>query len=216
MTEAKQAPVFHNAKIFKRIYNWIDTDVFYPRNAKELRNKLGLNEKKIILSVASAWNNEKGIDTICKIAENLNDDEKYIVVGNIGEIELPNSIIHIPVTSNIEELSLYYSLADVFVQPSLEETFGKVSAEALACGTPVICFNSTANPELIGHGCGYFVDAGDIEKVLLKVRCILNSDKTGYLHNCRDFVSSKFIMESSLSEYLKLFNELMVLRVEND
>lgn len=208
LNEAKQAPVFRKAKIFKRIYNWIDTEVFYQQNIKDLRNKFGLEDKKIILSVASAWSKEKGIDTVLKIAERLKDDEKYLLVGNIDSITLPDNILHIPATNSVEELVNYYSLADVFVQPSTQETFGKVAAEALACGTPVICFNSTANPEVVGDGCGYVVNNGDIDNMILKIRLIFKNGKEYYSNNCCNFATQNFEKKTSLKEYSNLFKNI--------
>ena len=211
LNEAKQAPVFKNAKVFKRIYNWIDTDVFYPRNNDNLRNELGLEDKKVILSVASVWSKEKGLDTVIELASQLKANEQYILVGNVGDIKLPQNIIHIPATNSVEELARYYSIADVFVQPSMEETFGKVMAEALSCGTPVVCFDSTANPELVGNDCGAVVPAGNTYEMLSEMIGIVYSDNFDYANHCRNFVISNFKIQTNLNEYLKLFNEIVVL-----
>lgn len=61
--------------------------------------------------------------------------------------KLPTNIIAVGILSGLRELAEHYSMADVFLNPSVQETFGKVSAEALACGTPIIANNATANPE---------------------------------------------------------------------
>lgn len=208
LNEAKQAPVFKNVKVFKRIYNWIDTDVFYPRNNDNLRNELGLEDKKVILSVANIWSKEKGLDTAIQLASQLNANEQYILVGNIGDVKLPPNIIHIPATNSVEELARYYSLADVFVQPSLQETFGKVSAEALACGTPVVCFDSTANPELVEDGCGYIMDNGDMDNMISKIRLVFGNGKEYYSNNCRNFATQNFEKITSLKEYSNLFENM--------
>lgn len=209
LNEAKQASAFKNAKVFKRIYNWIDTDVFTPKSTETLREKLKLQNKKIILSVASTLTKEKGSDTVFGIAEKLNEDEQYILVGNIGNISLPANVLNIPATNSVEELVSYYSLADVFVQPSLEETFGKVSAEALACGTPVVCFNSTASPELVKQGCGFVVDNNDVNDMLEKIRVIFNQGKEVYSESCRKFAVNSFRKEQSLQEYFALFTDVL-------
>ena len=209
LNEAKEAPGFKNAKIFKRIYNWIDIQTFAPQETSDIRKELGLENKKVILSVASHWSKDKGIDTIIEISKNLNENEQYVVVGNISDVELPNNIIHIPATNSVCELAQYYSLADVFVQPSIEETFGKVTAEALACGTPIVCFNSTANPELVGEGCGFVVESKNVDEMLLKIRNILNNDKNKYLSVCRNFAVNSFEKDKNLQEYLNLFTDLL-------
>ncbi len=207
--EAQKAPVFENAKIFRRIYNWIDTEKFCPVDTQILREDLGLKDKKIILCVASGWDKEKGISVVLDISEKLSRNEKIVLVGNISSnIKLNENIIHIPATNSIEELTEYYSMADVFLQPSREETFGKVSAEAMACGTPIVCFNSTANPELVGEGCGTAVEGFETDKVLAEIRKILENEKSLYSDTCRKFAKENFDKEKNLKQYMDLFEEL--------
>ena len=209
LNEAKKSPVFKTAKMFKRVYNWIDIETFSQKNSDSLRENLGLTNKKVVLSVAGGWNKEKGIDTVIEIAKNLNEDEKYILVGVVDDIDLPQSVINIPAINSPEELATYYSLADVFVQPSLQETFGKVSAEALACGTPMVCFNSTANPELVCDGCGAAVEAVDTGSMLFKIRNIFSQDKAKYSEKCLNFAKFNFNKNTNLQEYMELFEEVL-------
>ena len=206
--EAKRAPVFQNAKIFKRIYNWVDTAVFSPRDTAALREELGLSGKKIILAVASSWGREKGIDTVLEIARRLGEDERLVLVGDSGHIEPCEQILRLPATHSVDRLAEYYSAADVFLQPSLEETFGKVTAEALACGTPAVCFASTANPELVGDGCGAAVPPGDIAGMLSEIRKILAAGKEPYRESCRNFAQSNFEKEHNLEAYAELFKTI--------
>ena len=205
--EAKKAPVFKNAKVFERIYNWIDTDKFVPKETTDLRTKMGLTDKKVILCVASGWSKEKGLDTVLEIAQRLDEGERILLVGNISaDVSLSEKIIHVPATNSVDELVSYYSMADVFVQPSLEETFGKVSAEALACGTPVVCFDSTANPELVGEGCGAVVNVGDIDNMLCEIRTLFKRPSCS--NNCISFAVLNFEKEKNLLNYLCLFKKI--------
>ena len=65
------------------------------------------------------------------------------------------------VINDVNKLAEQYGQADALLHLSYQETFGKVVAEALACGTPAIVYNITALPELIGSGCGAVVEKGD-------------------------------------------------------
>lgn len=216
LNEAKSAPVFKKAKIFKRIYNWLDTGVFAPAHkTTSLKEILGLADKRVILSVAYGWSVDKGIDTIIDISKLLRDDERILLVGDIQQgIVLSDKIIHIPTTDSIDELTQYYSIADVFVQPSLEETFGKVTAEALACGTPVVCFNSTTTPELVDQDCGVVLDSFDAESMLMAARTIINEGKEKYFQACRNRAMSLFSKDKNIEEYFEVFDQLIALKGE--
>ena len=211
--EAKKSKVFEKSKVFKRIYNWVDTDIFSYNSNATVREKLGLMDKKVILSVAYGWTKDKGINTILEMSEKLNDGEKILLVGDISsDIALNDNIVHIPTTNSAEELASYYSLADVFVQPSLEETFGKVTAEALACGTPVVCFNSTTTPELVGTDCGIILDDFSADSMLSSVREVLDKGKDKYYNSCRNKAVNLFSIENNVNDYIGLFNELVNLK----
>lgn len=208
--EAKKAPVFENAKIITRIYNWIDTEKFSPKDTDELRAKLGLEDKKVILSVASGWSKEKGLDTVLELSEKLNDDERIVIVGNLPSyVSLNDKISHISATHSVDELAELYSMADVFLQPSLEETFGKVTAEALACGTPIVCFNSTTTPELVSDECGIVLDDFDADNMLLAAREMINNGKENYSFNCRKSALDLFSKHDNVTEYITVFQNLI-------
>lgn len=208
--EAEKSPVFKNAKIITRIYNWIDIDKFRFKDTENLRKEMGVKDKKIMLCVASGWSKAKGFDTVLEISKKLNENEKILLVGDIKEdVLLSDNIIHIPTTHSVDQLVSFYSAADVFLQPSLEETFGKVTAEALSCGTPVVCFNSTANPELIGDGCGAVAADFSADSMLNEARKILAAGKEKYSEHCRNFVLENFEKGKNLTKYLELFNNLI-------
>lgn len=209
LREAKASAVFKNAVKITHIRNWIDTQQFAVGDGTALRKKLGLVDKKVILCVASGWDENKGLSTVMAIVGRLHKNEKLVLVGNITKNKkLPASVIHIPLTQSASELAEYYCMADVFMQPSLEETFGKVAAEALCCGTPVVCFNSTANPELIGENCGTVVPVGDLDAMLREIRQILSRGKAYYTQYCRKFAQESFDMKRIVPQYIELFEDI--------
>ena len=103
----------------------------------------------MLLSVASVWIKIKGIDDIVALAERLGDDYAMVMVGVDERLRrrLPGGIIALPRTSGEEELSELYTAADLLVNLSTAESFGLVTLEALACGTPVVVYDATACPE---------------------------------------------------------------------
>ena len=209
MQEAEKSPVLQNAVQMQQIYNWIDTEKFRPGDGTALREKLGIRDKKVILSIANYWSDSKGIQTVLQVAKQLREDEAYVLVGDLpAYLDLPSNVISIPRTDDISRLVELYSMADVFLQASLEETFGKVTAEALSCGTPAVCFDSTANPELIGPGCGAVVPAGDTQKMLQQTRDILSCGKGRYTEACRRFAECKFDTKTIFARYLEFLQDI--------
>lgn len=198
------------AQKIRRIYNWIDLDAFCPGEpSQELREQYGILGKHTVLAVASGWGESKGLSGLISLANSLGKAYTVCLVGALpAQMELAGNMCHIPPTSSVEELAGLYRLADVFVTLSPEETFGKVSAEALACGTPVVCYDSTANKELVGPGCGAVLPLGDLEGVAEAVKKICTEGKQNYTGVCRAFAQKNFGKEDRIRDYLSLYEEI--------
>ena len=136
------------------VYNKINREAFQP-TPSNFRNKYGLKEKRIILGVANVWDERKGLKDFWCLREMLDDSYVIVLVGlNKRQLRtLPPGIIGIERTSNIYELAGIYTTADIFVNPSKEETFGMTTVEAYACGTPAIVYRDTACEEIVKSMC---------------------------------------------------------------
>ncbi len=110
-----------------------------------LKKRMAYAKKKVLLGVAVNWVPSKGLDDLIKLSDIISEEYKIVVVGLTKKQKesLPDTILGIEKTSNAEELAEIYSAAEVFVNPSREETFGMVTAEALACGTPAVVYDAT-------------------------------------------------------------------------
>lgn len=151
---AQQSPLFAKAEV-TRVYNWIDTDIFQPAGSEaiaQVMEKYHLDpDTRYVLSVGSGWvvSRSKTIDAIA-FAGLLPQGYKLIIVGRSEKGIFPDTIVRIPYTSSPQELSVLYSLAEAYIHFSAEDTFGKVIAEAMACGTVPIVFDATACGETAG------------------------------------------------------------------
>ncbi|MBQ2517283.1 MAG: glycosyltransferase, partial [Clostridia bacterium] len=132
-----------------------------------------------------------------------------VLIGAMPEERDLGGIVSIPLTENQRELAEWYSAADVFLTLSREESFGKVSAEALSCGTPVIAVGTTANPELVGRGCGVVISDTSPGAVLDAIARVRSVGKDKMLPTCREFALKSFGMEDRISDTLAVYNELI-------
>lgn len=208
--EARRSPVFANAKIITHIYNWVDLDIFKPQSPKindDTRKKLNIGNSPMILGVASVWGRAKGLNDFNKLAQLLTDFT-IVLVGRMPlNVNLAPNIIAVGSTESVHQLVRLYSASDVFVHLSLEETFGKVTAEALACGTPAIVYDSTASPELVSSDTGAVLKPGDIYSVAKAVTDILTAPQMS--DACRTRAISLFDMSTNIRAQIKVYNDLI-------
>ena len=209
VTNEARKSILKDANYITRIYNWISDD-FHPVDIKEIKKSLSIEDKFVILGVATKWSLEsksatKGLDIFIQLSYELPKDMIIILVGELDKsVELPSNIINIPKTNKIEDLVKYYSLADVFLNPSKEETFGKVTAEALLCGTPAIVTNSTANPELVKNSNHILTNFEN--KNILKIIHIIKQNK---IELEISYYKEIFNKHKRIQEYIILYNALL-------
>ncbi len=158
-------------------YNTINTKVFKP-TVSDFRQKNGLKSKKIVLGVASFWSDRKGLGDFIKLAEMLDDNYAIVMVG-LSKKQLkhiPRKIMGFTRTNNVKELVEIYSAADVFVNPSRQETFGLTTLEAISCGTPAIVYQDTACEEVVNMYGGIAVSQ-NIESLYEAIMVMIKRDK---------------------------------------
>ncbi len=177
----------------KVIYNSIDLDIFKPTKS-DFREKYNLQDTKILLGVANAWTQKKGFNDFIKLSKMLNDDFKIVLVGlNDKQLKtLPKNIIGIKRTENQKELAGLYSCANAFLNLTYEDNFPTVNLEALACGTPVITYNTGGSPECLIYNHGMVVT---YDELLKNITQIANIKKK----NIR-------IDNNMFKEYLEIYN----------
>lgn len=206
--EARQS-FLRDAKIITRIYNWADFDIFKPVYSGDLLRDMNLEYKFIILGVASIWTADKGLAKFIRLSKILPKNMVIILIGKIKEkMEDYKNIIHIRETHDINSLVKFYSLADVLLNLSMEESCGRVPIEALACGTPVIAMNSTSNPEQIGEGCGYVIEKDDIKDLYSKIKEVYKNTRSFYSGHCISYAYKTFNKADCLNDYIRLYHEL--------
>lgn len=185
----------------KVIPNGIDLSRFTPKEHPK-------SEKHLILGTANVWDQRKGLIYLEQLSRMLDPSKYEVAAAGVSakqKKKLPPGMTGIEHTKNIEELVELYSRASVFVNPTLEDNFPTTNLEALACGTPVITFETGGSVESVDETCGRIVPAKDM--TALKEAVIEICEKTeGMRADCRKraLLYDKY---DRFGEYLNLYEE---------
>lgn len=198
---------FLSEKPLKVIHNGIDLTVFYPRES-DFRSRYSCTEQYLVLGVAFGWGRRKGLDVFVELAKRLGEQYVIVLVGTEDKIDkqLPGNVISIHRTNSQEELAQIYSAADVFVNPTREENYPTVNMEALACGTPVVTFDTGGSPELLDETCGVVVAKNDVDAMEREIRRICTQKSF-----CAEACLAKaraFDQKHCYAEYLQLYKDI--------
>lgn len=201
---------FLDDKDVRVIYNGVNTDVFKPASTNkiyELKQTLGLQGKRIILGVASVWDKRKGLEDFKRVSASLREDEQIVLIGLNEEQKrsLPENITAFSRTENVAQLAAFYSMADVFVNPTYVDNFPTTNIEALSCGTPVVTYNTGGSPEAVDENTGEVVEKGNINALLLAIRNLYDMNNT---QQCRERAIMYFDSRNRFTDYINLFKEL--------
>jgi len=162
----------------------------------------------VVLGMAGKWFNAKNVSKsleFTKLAEKM----KIVIVGakNQHEKYLSDNMIKLSYISDIEKLAEVYSMADVFLNMSYEDSFSKVTAEALASGTPVVGFDATAIPEVIGD-CGRVIDISSSgEEIYREVQDLKNTDLSALSKKAVKRVKENFDDKKNYMKYVELIKK---------
>ena len=195
----------------KQIYvtpNGIDLNIFSYRPDKEVLKKYQIpDNKKILLGVANIWDERKGLYDFIQLSKYISDEYQIVLAGlNKNQIKkLPPRILGITKTENQKELAAIYSSAEIFINPSREESFSLVTVEAFACGTPVIVLDTSAVKELVCDRNGVVLSSTDVNSYLEAIKKI----ETGN-YNRKDVAScaEKYDCHKTVAYILSLYKKV--------
>jgi len=204
------------------IPNPIDTDVFKPMDKITMREEWGINPfaHVVLFGAANINDRRKGINYLVDALNRFNThcpDANLVEVVIFGKNkhfdikQIPFKVIELDIISLPEDLAQVYSLADVFVLPSVEDNLPNTVMEALACGTPVVAFNVGGIPEMVVHGeNGYlaeFESAADLARGISQMLYINNAKEIQA--NARDKVLNDFNNAKVAQQYLDVYQSVL-------
>lgn len=133
----------------KVIHNGIDTSQFKPL-PNDFKHHYGIEGKKILLGVATTWDENKGYSDYLKLADMVGNEYRVVLVGVTEEQKekLPSNVLGICRTNSVKELAYIYSAADVLLNLSKTENYPTVILEAVSCGIPCVSYDVGGSGEI--------------------------------------------------------------------
>lgn len=190
----------------------VDLRINVPRDATALRDKLGISDNQIVIGCVAPFSYpRKGVRYLVEAAKRLENDSQYVFVqvGYDGKDKtgLPKNYIPIGYVSNQKELTEYYSLSDLFVFPSLQDTMPNACLEALACGSPLLCFNTSGMPYMADETVMTLVEARNVNQM---VDVILNTKKKdeAVIKTCREYALKRFDNQKYFERLVEIMNSM--------
>lgn len=195
--QANRSPLMHNLNMIV-LDEAINVTIARPRDTIELKNKLNIPDNKVILLCVapnSPGNYTKGVHYFIEAARRLEEDERFVFVhvgwGAGDKSNLPSNYVAIDFVKDQVELSYYYSLGDLFVFPSLFDSMSNACLEALACGTPLLCFDISGMPFLGDKTVMTLVEPKNVDQ-LVKVIKHTPKKTQEQIDTCRNYALKRY------------------------
>ncbi|OBS13145.1 hypothetical protein ATE49_13855 [Elizabethkingia miricola] len=202
---------FFKKNKIRRIYNWVDHNTFSPKYGSDIVENYQIQSGKFtVLCVSASWSIDNSkLQDLLSLANSLQgEDIQIIMIGVvIGNVNIPDNVISINYIGDKDSLAQLYSFSDVYLHLSSEDTFGKVIAEALSCGTPAIVYNSTACPEIIDSKTGIVVEDRNIESIKKSILKIKNKEVIFTSLDCRERVLENFDINKNINKTIDWYRE---------
>lgn len=199
---------FFKSKVIKVINNGIDLNVFKKKRVPDATYQKYLipQDKLIVLGVSSSWAPSKGLNDFVEVSKQLSKEYQVVLVG-INETTKKkltnNNIITINRTDNVNDLADFYNMASVFVNPTYEDNYPTTNLEAMACGTPVITYNTGGSVEpILRTGYGEVVPKGNIKQLVNEIIEISKMPKKSI---DTDFLDERL----KFKEYVDLYKQIL-------
>ena len=208
---AKTSPLL-DGKCLEIVDEAIDVKVNTPKNTTALRRELGIKDEQIVIGCVAPFSfPRKGVKFLVEAAKRLETDPKYVFVQVGYDVKdksgLPKNYIPIGYVANQEVLTQYYSLSDLFVFPSLQDTMPNACLEALACGSPLLCFNTSGMPYMADETVMTLVESKNVNQM---VEVILRTKKKTQdtIDTCRNYALKRFDNQKYFEKLLLIMNSM--------
>jgi glycosyltransferase involved in cell wall biosynthesis len=199
-----------------KIHFGIDTTKFYPQKKELARKKLGLPlDAKIISFRSASYSPYKGTPNIEEALSAISSKHQIILatmdaLGGLEKVRGRFPVYEIGWTDDPDRISTLLSASDIFLMPSTAEAFGLMALEAMACGTPLIVFDGTALPEVIGDA-GLVVPMRDSSALANAIDQLLENDDLR-IHlgkNALRRIENHFTLQQFIDNHIKFYEKIL-------
>jgi glycosyltransferase involved in cell wall biosynthesis len=198
----------------------INTKVFKPHDQAESRARFGIPHDAIVLAFRwTPYFSVKGSDYIKRALEILKlDKPTYVLLFDaphtygLESLEEKYHFVDLGWVEDPYQVALALSAADLFLMPSIAESFGMMAVESMACGTPVIVFEGTSLPSVIDapHG-GIAVPYMDHGALAQAIKSVLNNSalRQSLVENGSRIVQQRYTLDAYVRRHLELYESLL-------
>lgn len=214
--QARASSLFANMQI-EVIPNSVDTETFHPRDRKAVREKFGIDPKAKVALFVAEWTAEKrkGLGLLVEAVRRMKRGPEFCLAaigrGLPKELEGVRSV-SIDYARDEMTMSMVYSVADVFVIPSLQDNLPNTSLEALACGVPTVAFSVGGLPDVVRpNKTGALVPSGDIDGLRDAIAGLLSNEeeRKRMATECRQIAIDEYGLEVQSRRYASLYEGLV-------
>lgn len=186
----RQSPLFDDVPIHKIPFG-LDLEFFKPGNQAEAKARLGIDQNRLVLCFRSVLNDFKGLQYVIEALEKLQTEIPICLLtlndkSRVDQFKDRFQVVELGWVNNDQIMQDVYRATDLFLMPSLADSFGLMAVEAMASGKPTICFDTTALPEVIfTPEAGLAVPSRDSMALSAAITRLINSPQERILRGVR-------------------------------
>ena len=208
---AKTSPLMQGKRM-EIVDEAIDVRVNTPKDTTALRKDLGIKDEQIVIVCVAPFSYpRKGVKYFVEAAKRLEGDERFVFVQVGYDVKdksgLPKNYIPIGYVNGQEVLTQYYSLADLFVFPSIQDTMPNACLEALACGSPLLCFNTSGMPYMADETVMTLVEARNVEQMVEVIKTTKKKTQAT-IDTCRNYALNRFDNQKYFEKLVSIMNSM--------
>lgn len=214
--KAKQSPLLSNFKVHHIPFG-LNLNIFRPMDKELAQKEMGVEPGSIVIAFRATTSEFKGLNFIKKALHSLNTNKPVCLLtfdmrGLVDEFRGKYQIIELGWVKDYETTVAAYNACDIFLMPSVAETFGMMAIEAMACGKSVIIFEQTALMEVTGAPYGAIsVLPGDSEALKTEIENLINNeDKRIKLGDkALKLVKENYNIDTMVKKHIELYEEVV-------